>query len=308
MNRPDRPSSVLVLLSLLLSGCAPGAPPEEEVPAAASGIADVPGCPSSAQIDAYLSAWRSTTPAQGLVTNGDFAAAGCARDRLVEVLTAELGPRAGYKAGLTSQAAQQTFGVTEPVRGVLLEGMFLPDGSEVDARFGARARFEADMLAVVASEEINSATTPAEVLAHLSALIPFIELPDLALAEDQPLDGPGLTAINVGARQGVLGASFPVEASEEFLSALAGMTVRLVDQDGNELVGVRGEAILGHPLNSVLWLLGNGVRFQVGDRISLGSFGPLLVPEAGRTIRLEYQGLPGATGASVSFRQGPDSL
>jgi len=301
-SRPFLAAMLVAALPVVGSACGPQGSNEGEAPAVTTQQPSVPGCPSSEAVEAYLVDWRNAAPAAGLVTTGDFAAAYCAQELLVRSLQGELGPVVGYKAGLTSQAAQQTFGVTEPVRGVLLQGMFLPDGAEIDAGFGARARFEADMIVVVGSEEINGATSPGEVLEHISELIPFIELPDLALAQDQPLDGPGLTAINVAARRGVLGAPFPITVSEEFLAALAEMTVRLVDQDGNELVSVKGDAILGHPLNSVLWLRQNGVTFKVGDRISLGSFGPLLVPESGRRVRLEYGGLPGATSASVAFR------
>jgi 2-keto-4-pentenoate hydratase len=225
----------------------------------------------------------------------------CAQAKLVSVLQEHWGRPVGYKAGLTSKAAQDTFKVGEPVRGVLLADMMLGPGAKVPAKYGALPRFEADMVVVVASVDINTATTPKEVLAALSAVHPFIELPDLVVASPSALDGASITAINVGARLGVLGAAIPVQKSDAFLAALADMTVKVTDQDGQQLVSVPGTAILGHPLNAVLWLRKNGITFKPGDIISLGSFGPLLAPKPGLTATMTYVGFPGDPAVSVTF-------
>jgi 2-oxo-hept-3-ene-1,7-dioate hydratase len=207
----------------------------------------------------------------------------------------------GYKAGLTSQAAQDRFGVDQPVRGVLLEGMLLENGATVPAAFGARPLFEADLLVVVADNGINQATTPGEVLRHISEVIPFIELPDLVLAEGEPMSGPILTAINVGARHGVLGEPIAVEQSDAFLQSLADMKVKVADGGGEKLAAAKGAAVLGHPLNSVVWLVDNGVTLEPGDYVSVGSIGPLMPTVAGRTVTATYQGLPGDSEVTVSF-------
>ena len=119
--------------------------------------------------------------------------------------------------------------------------------------------FEADLLLVVADAGINQATTPSEVLPHVSEVIPFIELPDLVLAEGEPMSGPILTAINVGARQGVLGPRIAAEQSDGFLQSLADMEVKVLDERGEQLALAKGEAVLGHPLNSVIWLVERAV-------------------------------------------------
>ena len=51
----------------------------------------------------------------------------------------------------------------------------------------------------VRDDGINTATTDAELLRSLSAVVPFIELPDLAFAQGELMDGGNLTAINVAA-------------------------------------------------------------------------------------------------------------
>lgn len=260
-------------------------------------------CPSDEAVGRYLAAWRDRRPADALVEVGaTIDEALCSQRMIVEGLRADLGPPVGYKAALTNPGAQERFGVDEPVRGILLEGMLLEDGASVPADFGARPQYEADLLVVIDDAAVNEAGTPDEVLDHVSAVIPFIELPDLAVTPDQTIDGSVLTSINVAARLGVLGEPVPVERTPQFLRALADMTVRMVDQDGAEIERTRGSAVLGHPLNSVPWLVDDGVRLEAGDLVSVGSVGSLYPVERGRTITATYEGLPGTPSVSVRFR------
>jgi 2-keto-4-pentenoate hydratase len=84
------------------------------------------------------------------------------------------------------------------------------------------------------------------------------------------------------------------------------MTVRLLDLDGKELDSAKGSAILGHPLNAVLWLVkdlnDSGIALKKGDLLSLGSFSRLLPPKPGTGATLVYEGLPGNPTATVRFR------
>ena len=270
---------------------------------AAVQAAESSGCPTGEVIQAFLADWRNRAPTRAIVpADATMEDALCAQAKVVEVLKSELGPVIGYKAGLTSPPSQERFGSLEPVRGVLLRDMLLKSGAEVPADFGARPLFEADLLVVVADAGINEATSNAEVLAHLSDVIPFIELPDLAVGEDEPLNATVLAAINVAARLGVVGQPIPVETTPRFLQSLADMTVRVTDQNGAELATAKGSIVLGHPLNAVLWLLENGVRFAAGDYISVGSIGPLMPAQRGQTITVRYEGLAGDPTVSVRLR------
>jgi len=258
-------------------------------------------CPSDEAIDAFVADWKAGTPTKAIAVDATMEDALCAQQKVVARLGEDLGAPVGYKAGLTSQAAQERFGVGQPVRGVLLEGMLLENGATVLAAFGARPLFEADLLVVVADDGINQATTPGEVLRHVSEVIPFIELPDLVLAEGEPMSGPILTAINVGARQGVLGEPIAVEQSDTFLQSLADMEVKVAGGGGEQLAHAKGETVLGHPLNSVIWLVDSGVTLEPGDYVSVGSIGPLMPTAAGQTVTATYHGLPGDPQVTVSF-------
>lgn len=257
--------------------------------------------PQSQQLAANFQAMQ---PTSGLSKDMTIEEASRIRDGLVAELSASQGKIVGYKAGLTNPAVQKRFGHNSPVRGVLLEKMLLDDGAEVPVKFGAIPFFEADLVVVVKDEGINQAKTPADVIKHIASIRPFIELPDLVTAKEQPLTGAVITSFNVGARLGVLGK--PITPSPDMVDALGKMMVVMRDQDGKELAKVPGAAILGHPLNAVVWLAEDmaksGGKLRAGDILSLGSFTPPNFPKAGSTITVTYEGLPGNPSVSVRFK------
>ena len=255
-------------------------------------------CPEQAEVDALAESWLAREPAQAIMAGAPAEEAMCAQRMLVERLSDELGPPVGYKAGLTSPATQERFGVSSPLHGVLLRDMVLEDGATVTTDFAARGIVEADLVVVVGDAAINEATTPEEVMAHVSAVHPFIELADLVVAEGEPLDASVIAAIDVGARLGVLGAA--IEPTPEMADALASMTVRLSDGAGATLSEAPGSAVLGHPLNAVTFLTGAGVELAPGDLVSVGSFGPPQPPSPG-TLTATYDGLPGSPSVSVTL-------
>ncbi|WP_457636962.1 2-keto-4-pentenoate hydratase [Oceanithermus sp.] len=216
-----------------------------------------------------------------------------------------VGKPVGYKVGLTSKAVQEKFGVDHPLRGVLLEGMLLDSGATVPAKFGAVPIVEADLLVRVKDAGINNAKTPEEVVKHIDQVIPFIELPDLVLKKGEPLNGATITAINVGARLGVLGEPIPVEPTADFAQALADMQV-FVSVNDKLVMKVPGKAILGNPLNAAIWLAEDlakhGQALKAGDIISLGSFGKPFRPVAGSTFWVGYSFGKWGGEAKVSFK------
>lgn len=193
------------------------------------------------------------------------------------------------------------------MRGTLLARMFTMESAfPVEVGFGARPVIEADLLVEVGDEAINDARTPLQALQGLSRVMPFVELADLMVAEGEPLNAAVITAINAGARGGVFGQGIPVEANQRFADALRDMRVVMSDDKGNELANAPGAAILGHPLNAVLWLIEDvkkgGGRLRVGDRLSLGAFSPPIVPQSEMRVRVRYVGLPGDPQINVRFK------
>jgi 2-keto-4-pentenoate hydratase len=286
-------TALLAALALALAGCA-------------SLRSDAPTCPTDAQVADTVRRYVALEPEPNPPESMTMAGAVCGRDKLVRALGASQGRVVGYKAGLTNTAVQKRFSWNAPVRGTLFERMIVADGAEVPAKFGARPLFEADLVVEVGSSAIHDAKTPLEVLGALRSIRPFIELPDLVVQDPAKLGGIGITAINVGARLGVLGAPIAASADPKLADALRDMTVRLVDATGKELDTGRGSAILEHPLNAVIWLAQDlkqaGILLKPGDLLSLGSFSRLLPPQPGTTVRAIYEGLPGTPSVSVRFR------
>ena len=249
----------------------------------------------------YLAKTPAANP-EGLST----ADGECTRAKVNKFLQQQTGDKViGYKAGLTNPAVQKRFNASAPVYGVVYEKMMLPDGSTVDAKFGARPLFEADMLVRVRDAGINQAKTPADVLKHIDQVIPAIELPDLIVAAPPKLNGAAVAAINVGARYFVTGTPITVTPDSQIAEALRTMTVVVSGAEG-ELDRGKGSDVLEHPLNAVIWLAKElqqqGLALRKGDLVSVGSFSKLLPPKPGQTIEVRYQGLPGDPVVRVNFK------
>ena len=279
--------------------------------AASASLAALPAraaCMTDAQVSALFDAYNRAEPA----ANPDelsTADGECSRAKFNRMLALQLNDPVGYKAGLTNPAVQKRFNASAPVWGTLYGPMLLPNGARVAANFGARALFEADLLVRVSSTAVNRARTPQDVMAAIDQVIPFIELPDLVVQAPGKLNGAAITAINVGARLGVLGTPLPVPATraERFAlqDALRDMTA-IVMVDGAEADRGLGSDVLEHPLNAVVWLVQDmarhGVALKVGDVVSLGSFSKLLPPRPGMAVEVVYWGLPGTPKVQVSFK------
>jgi 2-keto-4-pentenoate hydratase len=288
-------------LALLIAAC---------LSACATRQPDPPTCPDNAAIAEMTRAYAALEPLPNPSEALSLAGAVCGRDKFVRLLGERYGKVVGYKAALTNPAVQKRFNYPAPVRGTLLDAMIVADGAEVPAKFGALPVFEADLVVVVRDASIHEARTPEQVLASIVSIRPFIELPDLIVKDPSRINGPTITLINAGTRLGVLGAPIAVTPSLAQSGALSAslrdMTVRVIDGNGRELDSGKGSAILDHPLNAVIWLADDlkksGITLKPGDLLSLGSFSRLLPPQAGQTVRVVYEGLPGNPSVSVRFR------
>lgn len=263
-------------------------------------------CLSDTEVATLFEAYAKRQPAPN--PEGLSAADGeCTRAKFNRLLQAQMGPPVGYKAGLTNPAVQKRFEHDAPVWGTLYGPMLLKSGASVDAAFGARPLYEADLLVRVSDEAINRAASADDVLRSIDQIIPFIELPDLVVQSPAPpkLNGAGITAMNVGARLGVLGTPIAVAGQAGLSDALRDF-VAVVKNDGNEVDRGKGSDVLGHPLNAVVWLAKDmaraGAAMKKGDLISLGSFSKLQPPKPGLLVEVVYQGLPGNPSVSVSFK------
>lgn len=293
--------AVAAAAAALLAGCASVSAPV---------VADTPGCLDEVAVNRLVGDYNARRPAANLPGNLSKADANCTRSKLQQRLAGQAGRLAGYKAGLTNPAVQKRFNTDQPVWGALYTDMLLGNGATVDAAFGSRPLYEADLLVRVKNKAINRAKTPAEVLANVDQIIPFIELPDLIVETPSTINGASLTALNVGARLGVRGAPLPVPqdaaGQARLLNELRDMNVRLVDATDAPLGGGKGSDVLGHPLNAVVWLAqalqADKLELKPGQVVSLGSFSALLPPKPGLRVTAHYDGVTGLQPVTVRFR------
>ena len=157
-------------------------------------------CPDEQTIAATAEAFLTKTPGPGYPNGTSLEDGYCAQEKYLALLDEKLGDRAGYKAGLTNKPLQDRFGATEPVGGVLFKSMLLPSGTEIEADFGVRLVYEADLIVTVTDERINEARTHEEVVRYLGEVIPFVELLDLVIAQGEPLNLATIVGYNVVSR------------------------------------------------------------------------------------------------------------
>ena len=201
---------------------------------------------------------------------------------------------AGYKVGLTDRKAQEMFGIPQPLVGVLFKEMLVADGATIALDSATSLLVELDLLARVNSAEINQAVSIENVARHIDAIIPFIELPDALFRLDGGNAAALLLAGNVGARWGVTGTPVTVVNAQDLVEYLPAMTLQLETDTGAVLRQGQGNQILGHPLNSVLFLLKElalrNETLKPGQIISLGAIGGPVKAEQGRRYTAKYSG------------------
>jgi 2-keto-4-pentenoate hydratase len=176
--------------------------------------------------------------------------------------------RIGWKVGLTAQAIQQQFGVHEPVFACLLaEGLVKSD--HVFHRDELIEPGFENELCIVLDRDLPANATRADVAAAVARVYPAFEI----IETRGDLTGQLALALADNGQQKAFVLGEPV--SREALPELDTVTVRVRIND-TEVATARGEAVLGHPYNSVAWLASKlahfGERLSAGDYIMSGSF------------------------------------
>lgn len=178
------------------------------------------------------------------------------QQRMVELLYGELAFD-GFKAGLTTPAAQRKFGTSAPVAGVL------PAASRLRARGReltvARADFIRPMFEVELGFRLRRPlSAPVESIDALRALVagvvPVIELPDLAFTDLGAVTAIDLIANNVLASQWITG----VEIGHPGTVAINGIGVA-VYRDGEEVMRGLAGKVMDDQWRALLWLVNHTV-------------------------------------------------
>ena len=189
----------------------------------------------------------------------------------------------GWKVGLTAPAIQQQFGFHEPVFGCVLDSK--PSGHVFASDALIAPGFENELCMRLRTEltgtvGLDEARAAIDVVYPSLEIIetrgPFTEQIALALAD------------NAQQKTVVLGAPAPLPADLAAIEAT-------VSINGQQVATGSGDAVLGNPLRSVVWLAAKlgayGRSLQAGEIIMTGSFTRQFPIAPGEAIETVFSGL-----------------
>lgn len=199
--------------------------------------------------------------------------------------------RIGWKVGLTAKAIQRQFDVHEPVFGCILDSM--PSGHVFGASALIAPGFENE-LCMRLGQDLSGTITIEQARAAVSTVYPSLEIIETRgnLTEQLAL----ALADNAQQKTVILGAPMPLPADLETMEAS-------VVINGTVAGTGLGSAVLGNPLNSIIWLSGKlaelGLGLKAGEIIMTGSFTRQFPIQPGDHIRTTFTGL-GAVEVSMA--------
>ncbi|HYB08928.1 MAG TPA: fumarylacetoacetate hydrolase family protein [Alphaproteobacteria bacterium] len=194
----------------------------------------------------------------------------------------------GWKVGLTATAIQEQFRVHEPVFGCLLGEGVKQSGHAFNHGTLIKPGFENEVCVRLGRDLTASRVRLEDVRQAIETCYPALEITETR--GDFTADLPLALADNAQQKAVVLGAA--VRYSPEL--DLAAIAVQIVI-NGKEVASGKGDAVLGNPLNSVVWLAEKlstfGRRLKAGDLIMTGSFTRQFPIAKGERIRTEFERL-----------------
>ena len=177
---------------------------------------------------------------------------------LVAGLTAKGAKLKGRKVGLTSAVMQRAFSVSEPDFGCLLDVMFHPDGGGIAADRFIAPRIEPEVAFVLRRELAGPGVTMAEAIAAVDFVLPALEIIDSRII-DWRISLVDTVADNASSGGVVLGGS---------PRHLDGLDLRLLGcnvwRNGALAATGASGAVLGNPLNALVWLANRLATFSEG--------------------------------------------
>jgi 2-keto-4-pentenoate hydratase len=207
------------------------------------------------------------------------------------------GAMVGYKIGLTTPVMQQLCGVDEPCYGAMFASEVHHGHAEIFARDYCRIGVETE-IAFQLGNDLPQGGDRSWVVAAVESAMAAIELIEDLRFDYRRLAAAALVAGNVWNAGAVLGA--PVLEWRGL--DLARVTARL-SINGREIGAGKGEDVMGHPLNALVWLAGKlaagGTPLRRGMVVLTGSMVPIQYPAAGDRVLVEVSGL-GAAGLVVT--------
>ncbi len=204
----------------------------------------------------------------------------------------------GHKVGLTSAAMRRQLGVHQPDHGHLTDVMFHQDTLPIDLSRYLQPRIEPEVAFVLRKDLSGPGVTAADAAAAVDFVLPALEL-IASRIKDWKITLSDTVADNASSGGVVLGNTPTPLAGLDL--ALGGC---LLARDGRIVDTGAGGAVLGHPLNSLVWLANtisaHGVSLRAGEVILPGSITAALPVSPGQTVTATFAGIGAVTAIFAS--------
>lgn len=205
---------------------------------------------------------------------------------------------AGHKVGLTSAPMREQMGVDQPDYGHLMESMFHLERQPIATSAFLQPRVEPEVAFVLAKPLTGPGVTAADAMAAVDFVVPALEIIDSRI-KDWKISLPDTIADNASSGGVVLG-SRPVRLGDVDLADSQCMLTRsTADGEVDQAGAGSGGAVLGTPLNALVWLantlgaLGSGL--SAGHVILPGSITASVPVTPGDTFTATMSGLGDVT-------------
>ncbi|MGB8408146.1 MAG: 2-keto-4-pentenoate hydratase [Mycobacterium sp.] len=208
----------------------------------------------------------------------------------------------GHKVGLTSTAMQLQLGVDQPDYGHLFADMFYPESLPIDAGRFISPKVEPEIAFVLDQDLTGPGVTVVDALQAVGYVLPALEIIDSRI-RDWRITLPDTIADNASAGGVVLGST-PV--------ALTALDLRLtgcvLNADGQVAFTGAGAAVLGSPINALVWLANTlgalGVTLEAGSVVLPGSLTAALPVTQGSTITASFTEIGSVTACFAPTTEG----
>ena len=188
-------------------------------------------------------------------------------------------PIVGYKAGLTSDKAQNTFGVNEPLVAALFSSGFSKSrGAYVLGNYHD-LRLEVE-LGYIINKPITQPITADELPQYVKAMVPIVELPNLRFARKEEMTAATLVTSNVGSNHFIMGNIMPFEPMlvNDLQATLSKNGVVVNQGKATDAMGDQKEALVW----MINKLLAVGYQINKDSLLITGALGTMLPAEKGQ--------------------------
>jgi 2-keto-4-pentenoate hydratase len=191
----------------------------------------------------------------------------------------------GWKVGLTAPAIQQQFGFHEPVFGCVLDSK--PSGHIFSPSDLIAPGFESELCMRLAAD-LSGTVTLDQARAAIDVVYPSLEI----IETRGPFTEQIALALADNAQQKTVILGSPAALPADLTAIEAHVSI-----NGQRVATGTGYAVLGNPLNSIVWLAGKlgayGRGLKAGEIVMTGSFTRQFPITPGDTIETVFSGLGG---------------